>query len=140
MIHRNGDKSYRFVFLDMVLPISLDLPRWIQDSLYMKIFTRMSSALVVTTLLSAPATLFASDSVASVTDQVTKAAASMEKLNVNTASVEALANIPGIGDKISQSIAAYREAHGAFKSLADLVKIDGIDTDLLDKIKPFLSL
>ena len=106
----------------------------------MKTLTRISSALVVTTLLSAPVTLFASDSVASLTDEVAKAAASMEKLNVNTASVEALANIPGVGDKISQSIAAYREAHGAFKSLADLVKIDGIDASLLNKIKPFLSL
>lgn len=68
------------------------------------------------------------------------AAGAMDLLNINTASVDALAKIPGIGPKIGEAIAAYREANGAFSSLSDLVNVEGIDASLVEKIKPFLTL
>ena len=61
-------------------------------------------------------------------------------INVNSASPEMLAAIPGVGPQISEGIAKYREAHGAFKQIADLVNVDGIDAALLEKIKPFLTI
>lgn len=64
----------------------------------------------------------------------------MDKININTASVETLSKTPGLDPKIGEAIAAYREANGAFKSFSDFAKIDGIDASLLEKIKPFLSL
>ncbi len=73
-------------------------------------------------------------------DMAGKAAGMMDKLNVNTASIESLAKIPGLDQKISEAIAAYREANGAFKSLSELANIEGIDAGLLDKIKPFLTI
>ena len=63
----------------------------------------------------------------------------MEKININTASVDALSQIPGIGPQIGQAIAAYREAHGAFASVKDLANIDGIDASLLEKVMPLLT-
>ncbi len=63
----------------------------------------------------------------------------MEKLNINTASVESLSEIPGLSPKIGEAIAAYRDANGAFKSVSDLVNVEGIDAGLLEKIKPFLT-
>ena len=73
--------------------------------------------LFFTMLLLLPSFAVASDeakTVETVTEMAGKAAEMVEKLNINTASVEALANIPGVGPKIGQAIATYREAHGAF--------------------------
>ena len=104
---------------------------------------KMGAVIIAISLLVAPASLMATDlgkaagSVSSMADQAT---AAVQALNVNTASIDALANIPGVGEKVGEAIAAYREAHGAFTSLSDLVNVDGIDAALLDKIKPFLSL
>lgn len=88
-------------------------------------------------------TVFASgkDTAASAISSMTdKAPVNMDKININTASVESLSQIPGLSPKIGEAIAAYRDANGAFKSLADLANIDGINAALLEKIKPFLSL
>lgn len=68
------------------------------------------------------------------------AAGMMDKLNINTATIESLSKIPGLSPKVGEAIAAYREANGAFKSVSDLVNIEGIDAGLLEKIKPFLTI
>lgn len=100
-------------------------------------------ALLVAALFIAPTGLLATDAAkpaASLTDMAGKATAAAEQININTASVEALSNIPGVGPKIGEAIAAYREAHGAFKSVADLANVEGIDAALLEQIKPFLTI
>lgn len=63
-----------------------------------------------------------------------------ELFNINNASPEMLAKVPGVGEKLSQAIVAYRENNGLFKQVQDLLKVDGIDASLLEKIKPFLQL
>ncbi|WP_457575808.1 ComEA family DNA-binding protein, partial [Desulfomarina sp.] len=73
---------------------------------------------------------------ASMLTNIASEAGLMEKININTASVDALSQIPGIGPQIGQAIAAYREAHGAFASVKDLANIDGIDASLLEKVMP----
>ena len=80
------------------------------------------------------------ETASSMSDMAGKAAGMMDKVNINTASIESLAKIPGLDQTISEAIAAYRDANGAFKSLSDLVNIDGIDAGLLEKIKPILTL
>lgn len=67
------------------------------------------------------------------------AAGMMEKLNINTASIESLSKIPGLSPKIGEAIATYRDANGAFKSVSGLINVEGIDAGLLEKIKPFLT-
>jgi len=64
----------------------------------------------------------------------------LDKLNINTASIESLSNIPGLSPKISEAIAAYREVEGAFKSLSELTNVEGIDAALLEQIRPFLTI
>lgn len=100
---------------------------------------KLVALLFAASLAATPATLLAASTEA-MSDMTGKAASMMDKININTASVEALAEIPGIGDKIGQAIAAYRDANGAFKSVADLVNVEGIDAALLEKIKPFLTI
>ncbi|WP_161630017.1 ComEA family DNA-binding protein [Desulfogranum mediterraneum] len=106
--------------------------------------SRVGASLVAgAILLSTPASLWAMDSaqaVGSAKDMAAKAATMVEQLNINTASVDALAKVPGIGPKIGEAIAAYRENHGAFKSLGDLLQVEGIDGGLLEKIQPLLTL
>lgn len=88
-------------------------------------------------------TLFASgmDSASSaISGMAGKDQGMLDKLNINTASIESLSNIPGLSPKISEAIAAYREAEGAFKSLSELTNVEGIDAGLLEKIKPFLTI
>ena len=61
-------------------------------------------------------------------------------VNINSASPELLGAIPGIGPELGNAIASFRDAHGKFASIQDLLKVDGINASLLEKIKPFLQL
>lgn len=78
--------------------------------------------------------------VSSMSSMTEKAAGMMDKININTASIESLSQIPGLSPKIGEAIAAYRDASGDFKSVSDLINIEGINAGLLEKIKPFLSI
>lgn len=49
-----------------------------------------------------------------------------DKINVNTATAGQLQSIKGIGAKTAAAIIAYREAHGAFKDVEDLIAVKGI--------------
>ncbi len=73
-------------------------------------------------------------------DMAGKAAAVLEAVDINTATAETLGAIPAIGEDVAKAITTYRDTHGKFKSVADLLKVDGIDAELLNKIKPLLSL
>lgn len=60
------------------------------------------------------------------------------EVNINTASAQELAVAlkgTGVGEKRAQDIVAYREANGAFTSVDDLVKVSGIGTKTVAKIK-----
>lgn len=60
--------------------------------------------------------------------------AAFAKINVNTASVEELQTITGIGPAKAEAIVKYRDEHGKFKSKDDLVQVKGIGDRLVDKI------
>lgn len=57
------------------------------------------------------------------------------KVQVNTASKEQLEKITGIGSRKAESILKYREEHGPFQKIEDLLEIDGIGVKSLEKIK-----
>jgi competence protein ComEA len=53
-------------------------------------------------------------------------AASVEKININTASVKELQRLDGVGRGVAQRIVEYREANGPFKRGEDLRKVEGV--------------
>ncbi len=58
-----------------------------------------------------------------------------EKVRINAASKEQLEKITGIGSRKAESILKYREEHGPFQKIEDLLEIDGIGVKSLEKIK-----
>ena len=57
-----------------------------------------------------------------------------EPVNLNSASAEAIAaGMVGIGPAKAQAIVEYRDAHGPFKTVDDLLQIKGIGAATLDK-------
>ena len=57
------------------------------------------------------------------------------KVNVNTADLAALEALPGIGPELAQRILDYRQAHGPFAQIEDLLDVPGIGTGILEKIR-----
>jgi competence protein ComEA len=56
-------------------------------------------------------------------------------VDLNSATVEQLDTLPGIGPTTAQKIVAYRQQHGAFHSLAELDAISGIGPARLAELK-----
>jgi competence protein ComEA len=56
-------------------------------------------------------------------------------LDLNSASLEQLDALPGIGPTTAQKILDYRQAHGSFHSIADLDAVPGIGQGRLEQLK-----
>jgi competence protein ComEA len=57
------------------------------------------------------------------------------KIDINSATLEELDKIPGVGPVTAQKIIDYREKYGTFGSIEDLKKIGGIGDKTIDKFR-----
>lgn len=57
------------------------------------------------------------------------------RVNINTATLEELTTLPGIGDTRARAIIDYREQNGAFGNIEDIMQVTGIKEKSFSKIK-----
>ena len=60
-------------------------------------------------------------------------------VDINTADVEELDELPEVGPSTAESIVEYRRTNGQFSSVDELEEIPGIGTETLEKIAPFAT-
>ena len=60
---------------------------------------------------------------------------STSRVNINTATLEELTTLPGIGDTRARAIIDYREQNGAFGNIEDIMQVTGIKEKSFSKIK-----
>ncbi len=66
--------------------------------------------------------------------------AATEKINLNSATVEQLQSLPGVGPATAKSIVEYRTKAGKFKSIEEIINVKGIGEKKFQKIKDRLVL
>lgn len=64
------------------------------------------------------------------------AAMASHLVNINTASVATLRHVRGIDSSRAHAIVRYRETHGYFRSVNDLIRVPGINQRALNNIRP----
>ncbi len=60
------------------------------------------------------------------------------KININTASIEQLQELPGVGEKTAENILQVRKNNGGFRSVQDLMQVHGISQAKFKKMEAFL--
>jgi competence protein ComEA len=61
------------------------------------------------------------------------------RVNLNTADAAALDTLPGVGPATAQKILAWREQHGRFEAVEDLLDVGGIGEAKLDAIRDLVT-
>lgn len=56
-------------------------------------------------------------------------------ININTATLDELMQLDGIGEVKGRAIIAYREEHGSFASVSELLNVKGIGEKTLEKLR-----
>ena len=64
---------------------------------------------------------------------------SPQKIDINRAEPWLLQALPGIGEVRAQAIMGYRNEHGLFRRIEDLLKVSGIGPATFEKIKDYIT-
>ena len=67
-------------------------------------------------------------------------AATPDKVNLNTATVEQLQTLPGIGSVTAKTIIEYRAKVGKFNKVEEIINVKGIGEKVFQKIKDRLTI
>jgi competence protein ComEA len=67
------------------------------------------------------------------------AAGQQEPLDINGASLEQLKTLPGVGDVIARRIVDFRQEHGPFRRVEDLMRVKGIGEKSLERLRPYIK-
>jgi competence protein ComEA len=63
-----------------------------------------------------------------------------ELVSINTASINELTSISGIGESKAKAIIEYREKNGDFEKIEDVKNVSGIGESLFEKIKDYITI
>ena len=67
-------------------------------------------------------------------DKIERGTDSSSRIDINTAGAYELEGLPGIGPVLARRIIEYREKHGGFKSIGELIEVNGIGDEKLETI------
>lgn len=81
-----------------------------------------------------------SNSIKKVTNEEKKENNTNSIVNINTATLEELMTLSGIGESKAQAIISYREENGGFKAIDELKNVSGIGASTLEKIKDNITI
>ncbi|HEY46629.1 MAG: hypothetical protein AMJ88_10920 [Anaerolineae bacterium SM23_ 63] len=65
---------------------------------------------------------------------------SVDKININTAAAAKLETLPGIGPSLAKKIVEYRETHGPFLKIEDLLNVSGIGPSKFESIRDLITI
>jgi len=68
-----------------------------------------------------------------------ESASFQQRIDLNSATVEQLLTLPGVGQSKAQAIIKYREEVGPFLEVAQLTQVKGIGEKMLSKIKDYVQ-
>ena len=60
-------------------------------------------------------------------------------VNINRATTAQLMTVPGIGESKAKAIIEYRDKHGAFSKIEDIMKVAGIKEGTFEKIRDYIE-
>ena len=63
-----------------------------------------------------------------------------DKVNINTADKNELTKLPGIGESRAEDIIRYREENGKFKSINEIMNVNGIKEGIFNKIRDLITI
>jgi comEA protein len=70
----------------------------------------------------------------------TKHAPPAHSIDLNSATVEQLQQVPGIGPSTAKAIVNFRQKSGPFQKVEDLLAIKGISKARFEKMRPYLTI
>jgi competence protein ComEA len=62
-----------------------------------------------------------------------------DKININTATLEGLCKLPGIGEVTAKRIIDYRQANGPYLSIEAIMDVPGIKTSKFEKLRDYIT-
>jgi competence protein ComEA len=73
------------------------------------------------------------------TQNVPSSTSASDLININTANLDALDSLPGIGPTTAQKIIDYRNSNGPFATIEDILNVSGIGPATFDEIKNLIT-
>lgn len=64
----------------------------------------------------------------------------IKRININTASLNELTNLPGVGKKTAQAIIHHRESVSLFQTPEDIMQVKGIGPNKFEKMKDWITI